>query len=870
MVGKSLGHYEILGSLGSGGMGDVYLAEDAHLGRKVALKVLPDEFAADPQRRARFEREAKLLAALNHANIATIYGLEQADGVSFIAMELVEGETLSQRLASGVPLAVDEALRIARQIADGLEAAHVKGIIHRDLKPANVMITQTGTAKVLDFGIATSLSDSMVGATSATALTTAGTVLGTPHYMSPEQIRGEAIDKRADIWAFGGILFEALTGKAAFGRETVADTMAAIIDQEPDWSLIPPSTPELARGVVQRCLTKDLDHRIHDIADARIELEEAISPRKRRRRSSYPWRGYSWTPFLLRGAITGVLLAAVGWVIWSVSPQFLGARPLPVGQPYPVTTSDAWESQPAISPDGSRIAFSANHEGNSDIYVVDAQGGEPVVLVDHPSADTDPAWFPDGSVAFASDRNGGLGIWRVPQFGGGATLLVPGAGEPAISPDGSTVAFSRAVPSGHLRIGVAPVGDPAGGNMLTGNDGGLWDHTGPAWSPDGTTICYASRDGLWLVEVAGGRPRPLTTGGHYDVEPVWSFDGRYVYYSSALGGRQALWRVRTTGDTPPEQVTMGMGPESHPSLSRSGNTLAYATGTTQRELVLLDRESGGEALLSNLPEDLMPAVAPDNSKVVYVSRRWGLDEDLWVQPIVGGAPSSPPFRLVEGPNIPSHPSFSPDGRWIAYYRIRDEHRDVFVVPAVGGAPIAFTEGAGQNYHPAWSGDGSQLAFVSERTGSTQLWIAPFKDGRRDGASWQLTHENALVWAPDWSPDGSLIAYIRVEGDRSDVWVVPASGAGSPTQVTVGADASRVRWDATPDFLLVSARWGDPQRLTLRRVPARGGEAQPLIPSVSFGSGFGVFDVSLDGRFLAFSRGALEGDIWVFRVENGVY
>jgi len=280
VVGKTLSHYEIRDSLGAGGMGEVYRARDTKLDRDVAIKVLPDELAADPDRLARFEREAKLLAALSHANIGAIHGLEESDGIRFLVLELIEGETLEQRLRKGA-IPVPEALDIARQIAEALEAAHDAGIIHRDVKPANVLLTGKGGVKVLDFGIAKStVLDGTASANAAlteqaTSLTIDGTLMGTPPYMAPEQIRGEEADKRADIWGFGCVLYEMLTGRGAFVRETVADTLVAVLETEPDWGALPGVLAPGAVSMLRRCLRKDPAHRLRDIGDARIEIVEA-------------------------------------------------------------------------------------------------------------------------------------------------------------------------------------------------------------------------------------------------------------------------------------------------------------------------------------------------------------------------------------------------------------------------------------------------------------------------------------------------------------------------------------------------------------------------------------------------------------------
>ena len=282
--GAHLGSYEILSHLGSGGMGEVYRARDTKLGREVAVKVLPEGFADDPVKLARFQREARLLASLNHPNIATIHGLEESSGVRYLVLELVPGQTLAERLADG-PLGVEEALSICGQIAEALEAAHEKGVIHRDLKPANVKVTPEGKVKVLDFGLAKAFAGDAPGTdlssapTLSASVTREGVILGTVPYMSPEQAQGKPVDKRTDIWAFGCVFYELLTGRIAFGGESVTEVIAAILKEEPDWKDLPPFTPAKVRDLLGRCLRKDKKRRLHDIADARIEIEEAVTAR---------------------------------------------------------------------------------------------------------------------------------------------------------------------------------------------------------------------------------------------------------------------------------------------------------------------------------------------------------------------------------------------------------------------------------------------------------------------------------------------------------------------------------------------------------------------------------------------------------------
>jgi eukaryotic-like serine/threonine-protein kinase len=361
MIGKSLGHYRVGEPLGRGGMGEVYLADDLNLNRKVALKFLPDACASDPERMARFEREAKLLASLNHPNVAAIYGLEQAEGKRFIVMELVEGETLAQRLSKG-PLPAEEALGICRQISEGLEAAHDKGVIHRDLKPANVMISEGDRVKILDFGLAKALSeeaqsvDSSHSPTLTEAMTRPGVILGTAAYMSPEQAKGKAVDKRADMWAFGCILYECLTGRKAFEAETVTETLATILKGEPDWQALPVTTPNSIRFALHRCLEKDTSHRFRNAADVAIqfaELQDSPSVLKSSKAKNWLLLGIGLAVLAVLVVLTLLLARRYGTEETPASPAVRFSLPL-----AEVGFDAGGRAYPSVSPDGRWIAFS--------------------------------------------------------------------------------------------------------------------------------------------------------------------------------------------------------------------------------------------------------------------------------------------------------------------------------------------------------------------------------------------------------------------------------------------------------------------------------------------------------------------------------
>ncbi len=387
--GTRLGPYEITGAIGAGGMGEVYRAHDSKLGRDVALKVLPEAFARDAERLARFQREAKVLASFNHPNIAAIYGFEDSGGTHALVMEFVEGPTLADRIKQG-PIPVDEALRIAKQICEALEYAHEHAIVHRDLKPANVKVTNDDAVKVLDFGLAKAVAGEAVETDISTSptlthmATQAGFILGTAAYMSPEQAKGKAADRRADIWAFGCVLYEMLTGKMAFSGETVTDTLAAVVMKDPDWSPLPSATPARVRVLLQRCLQKDPKQRLRDIGDARISIEEVLSgapetsPSAAAALASVPfWRRA--LPWALAGLVAGALIA--GLSVWKF------AAPAPKSDMHfsAVTNFAGVQAQPAISPDGRSVAFVSNSDGHFNVYVGLLRGGNLVRITRDPN-----------------------------------------------------------------------------------------------------------------------------------------------------------------------------------------------------------------------------------------------------------------------------------------------------------------------------------------------------------------------------------------------------------------------------------------------------------------------------------------------------
>ena len=425
MVGRTLGSYTLTACIGAGGMGEVYRARDSKLGRDVAIKVLPPHFTSDPDRRSRFAREARVLATLNHPNIGAIHGLEESDGVTALVLELVEGESLADRLERG-PLPHSHAITIAAQLADALDAAHEKGIVHRDLKPANIVL-QGATdfpssdlrTKVLDFGIAKLVVGRVEVEATSTGNTREGHIVGTPAYMSPEQARGQAVDARTDVWAFGCVLYEMIVGRSAFRGATASDTIAKILERDPDWQALPPSTPSSIQRLLRRCLEKDPKLRLHAIADANFELEEARAESKQQLKTAA--RSRAPGTWVIAATVIVLAAAAAAWQVWSTR----GAN-LPSPRVMPLTSYPGIEASPTFSPDGRQVAFSWDGEkgNNEDIYVVMVGADNPLAVTSDPARDVAPAWKPDGSeIAFARVESGRASIYLVSPLGGSEKKL---------------------------------------------------------------------------------------------------------------------------------------------------------------------------------------------------------------------------------------------------------------------------------------------------------------------------------------------------------------------------------------------------------------------------------------------------------------
>ena len=740
-AGRRLGPYEILAHIGAGGMGEVYRARDTKLQRDVALKILPRAFTTDPDRLARFDREARMLAALNHPNIATIYGFETTDDVSALVLELVEGQELAERIRKG-PIPVDQVMGIARQIAEGLEAAHACGVIHRDLKPANIKITPDGVVKLLDFGLAKG-----VGAragqhvthapTQAADGTREGTILGTAAYMSPEQARGQSTDTRTDIWAFGCVLYEMLTSRLAFAGETMTDTLAAILEREPDWSALPNAAPEPIRLLVHRCLQKDPKQRLRDIGDARLELTHAIgatSGEHRTRSAPTSTRAARTQKSFWLPAAGVVAAIAVGQVIWSLRPSSPAtsasvsriAISLPPGQLVATVTGG---TSVAISPDGTRLAYVANQPGSDQqIYLRPLQGLD-ATPVPGTEGGTAPFFSADGQwLGFYADGK----MKKVSTTGGTVVTLVD-AGDPRGASWGSTGTIVFVPTRASLLQQVSDAGGSVQAVTRFGDNEN--SHRWPQFLPGANRVLFAALQSgsnwenatIAVQSLETGERRDLVEGGS---NPRYAPSGHLVYMrgQTLMAVLFDTERLTVTGAAVP--VVEGIFQTS--PLNGNGQYSFSNTGS----LVYLPASGQGF-----------------QQRLVWVSRN-GTEQFL-------NAPTRP-YR---------NPRLSPDGRRIAV-AIDEQQMHVWLYDVTREALSRFTFEGSTNYNPSWTPDGQRIAFQS---------VGP----QDDGLFWQLADgsgglerfccENPGTVGPSsWSPDGQLMAGGGF-GGTGDLYVVRRGG-----------------------------------------------------------------------------------------------
>ena len=883
--GTRLGVYEVTERIGAGGMGEVYRARDTQLNREVAIKVLPEAFSQNPDRLARFAREARMLAALNHPHIGAIYGFEDADpspgfgpvAVRALVLELVEGETLADRLAklsrlnsqrSG--MAVDEALAIARQIASALEAAHEKGIVHRDLKPANIKITPAGIVKVLDFGLAkAAAADADPDVSQSPTMTFGGTregvILGTAGYMSPEQARGQIVDKRTDIWAFGCVLFELLSGRAVFARDTIADTLAAIVEREPDWQALPAAVLPSVRRLLRRCLDKDAARRLHDIGDARVELDDALDARRASGSSDRAaWGAGAW----LVAAACAAGAVGIGLYTWRASSSHESAG-TEIGQWVQLTRLSDAVSQPALSSDGRMLTFVRGPEtflARGEIFVKMLPDGEAVQLTHDGAPKMSPVFSPDRSqIAYTTGTLNHWDTWVVPIANGQPRLWLPNASG-LVWADAKRILFSEIknnishmalVTAEESRAGARDVYVPA-------DERGMAHRSYP--SPDGQSALAVEMDrtGAFLpcriVPMNGGSPgHPVGPPSAGCTSAAWSLDGKWMYLNASAGGAFHIWRQRFP-DGRPERVTSGPTEEEGIAMAPDGRSFVTAVGSKQSAMSIHDARGERQVSVEGYGYD--PKFTPDGSRLVY--------------------------RILKGVSPVSDPGE------LRVLDVASGHNQS-LLPGFG-----VTGGIGRAYDI--SSDGQRVvAAAADGDGKRRLWLAPLDrrvppqqipnvEGEQPvfGAADEIFFravEGTSVFAYRVHPDGTGLRKVsdeQIKGlsgiSRDSQWLVlrmPGAagpslvafplGGGSPVRIAAGDAADGyVKWSADGKSLFLSVPSAN--RISGRTyvIPLMTGQMFPPIPAGGFQSEAAIAKVTGARLIDAFDvMPGLTSDVYAF-------
>ena len=826
MIGQELSYYRITGKLGAGGMGEVYRARDSRLDREVAIKVLPEGFAQDAERLARFKREAQVLASLNHPNIASIYGYEEIENVCALIMELVEGPTLADRIAAG-PLPLDEAVPISRQIAEALETAHERGIIHRDLKPANIKVTPEGIVKVLDFGLAKVFEErtsepELSHSPTLIKGTQAGVILGTAAYMSPEQAKGKAVDKRADIWAFGCVLYEMLTGNQTFTGETLTDTLAAVVRADPDWAALPAETPTAIRKLLARCLMKDPRQRLRDIGEARIGVEATADTPEAPRTTIVTDPGATRRKFLLgvgTGLVAAMVLAAVlGFLMWprpanisvrrfrlnsNVATGIPGAfslshdgermlfiedsklkvwdlsqlQPRVIEGAGTLTAGSENSAWPFWSPDGKFIAFVRD----GSLFRISSADGQPTVICRLPGVYRGGAWGPQDVILFATTRGP---MYKVSASGGDPEVFIKlndndvDFHNPSFLPDGETIVYSlhrhegvdtiEACRDGHRKLILRLEGQARNGPQVI-ND--------PQYSVTGHLLYRREQGnpGIWAASFSPSKleltGEPFLVAAHGN-NPSIANDGTLIHdYDNEAGPGQLAW-VNREGSV--ERI-IGESQDNmrNPSLSPDGYRIAYAADEKGKsDIWMVDTRTGVRTRLTFSADDnINPSWSADGNRIIFDSVTKAGDVICQKSSDGTGETKILAEKAEEG-------SISPDGKRLIYTSSGEVGRGLRIITLDSpGTPRSFLEKPTALTGSRISPDGRYVAYESWEGGRPGIYIRPFPEGE---GQWEIAANQATN--PRWNRRGGELYYLDNYGPQSRLMVIPIETKG---QLTTG-------------------------------------------------------------------------------------
>ena len=867
--GTWVGQYEVKSQIGGGGMGEVYRAHDTKLNRDVALKVLPAEVANDPDRLARFRREAQVLASLNHPHIAAIYGVEESEGVQALVLELVEGPTLAECIAHGSlalvgrpewgawtrGLVVDEALPVARQIAEALEAAHDLGVVHRDLKPANIKVMTDGTVKILDFGLAKALSgdieieraDSGSSPTISSLGTRAGIILGTPAYMSPEQARGALVDRRTDIWAFGAVLFEMITGQQAFSGQTLTDTLAAVIRAEMDWRVLPPTTPPGLRKLLRHCLEKDSKRRLPHIGAARLELDDVLAATTDTVEIEVTpaWRrALPWTIT----AVAVVIASAVTWTLMRAPAPDQRVTRLSVAVPPDTTLSPTTSANVALSPDGSRLAFTTGDGESARLYLREmdeleatfvegsegasgpffssdgqwigffaggqlqkapTDGGSPIVVADtSESGDFGGAWEPDDTIIYSPGYSSGL--HRISSSGGEPDVLTSpdsASGElghwyPHLLPDGDTLLFTvYASPLERIRTDSLSLTTGERRTILDAATFVQYVPTGHLIYPAPTNSLMAVPFDLTTLEVTGPATPVLEDvvfGSDANSQFSFSGDGAFAYVpASTLAAEQMLVWVDRDGTVRP--VTEERRRYAQPEFSPDGQRLAVRIEDPRSDIWVLEMERGTLTKVTfNEGLENSPLWTPAGDRLLFASETPVYD--LFWRPPDGSGEAN---VLYPSPYDKHAKSLSPDGSLLAFTETHPEtDRDIWILPLEEGGELQpFVRTPFSELEPVFSPDGNWIAYQSNESGRFEIYVQAYPG---PGGKQQISTDGGVE--PRWAENGTELFYRN--GPQMIVVEVETGSelsASAPTVLFEG-DFLAEQWTRNYDVTASGSSW----------------------------------------------------------------